>query len=333
MNKILLMILLGVCVVFSAPPTHAQEVATEQLFPKRFVDTVTRTGKLDFKRTLTLSFKSQGYLTQLKVDEGEYFEKDSLLAALEISELQERANSTYAELIKAKSALRREKKMVNDDLSSEERMENAQTMVETRRAAYRIADYNLQKSTIKAPFSGVVLSRHTELGELQNPGTSVLTVAPTENNWVVKVALTEAEVTRLAIGTIVDVRIDKLGIVQGKVSKIPAQADSHSNLFNIEVALPNLKVQPGIIAGQIAEVSIIIGSDESVFQVPMKAIMSVNENGQAILATKNLSNDRFEAQAFDIRKLSNQYVFLVAKAPDSAINVVTTGWQHIRIGL
>ena len=57
----------------------------------------------------------------------------------------------------------------------------------------KIAFYNLGKGKITAPFSGVVLHKHTQLGELQTPGSVVLTVAALEKNWVVKTVLTGDE--------------------------------------------------------------------------------------------------------------------------------------------
>ena len=41
------------------------------------------------------------------------------------------------------------------------------THVETKRAAYQVSYYNLDKAQIYAPFAGVVLARNTELGEFK----------------------------------------------------------------------------------------------------------------------------------------------------------------------
>jgi len=59
----------------------------EEISVQPLNNVIHRTGKLDFKRTLSLSFKSSGYLTKLSVDEGDYFDHKQLLASMDNSEL------------------------------------------------------------------------------------------------------------------------------------------------------------------------------------------------------------------------------------------------------
>ena len=73
--------LITVITIFAASPSFSKSYDLEQVIVEPYADTIKRTGKLDFKRTLNLSFKSSGYLTKLSVDEGQYFEKGRLHAA------------------------------------------------------------------------------------------------------------------------------------------------------------------------------------------------------------------------------------------------------------
>ena len=74
-------------------PLAAQSYDTEIISAELYNDTIQRTGKLDYKRTLALSFKSTGYLDLLTVDEGDQFTKGQLLASLDITELKQQKNS------------------------------------------------------------------------------------------------------------------------------------------------------------------------------------------------------------------------------------------------
>ena len=49
--------------------------------PEPYIQVIKRSGKVNFKRTVNLSFKSSGFLTQLNVDEGDMFVAEKLLAA------------------------------------------------------------------------------------------------------------------------------------------------------------------------------------------------------------------------------------------------------------
>jgi multidrug efflux system membrane fusion protein len=308
----------------------SQSYDLEQVIVEPYADTIKRTGKLDFKRTLNLSFKSSGYLTELSVDEGQYFEKDQLLASLDTTELLQNKNATFAQLLQAKREVNRQKKLLENALNSEQDLDIALTQVETTRAAYQIAFYNFEKAQVIAPFSGVVLNRYTELGELQSPGHEILKIAALDKNWVVKVALTGSEVSQVRLGQKVNVSLQALGVVIGEVSKIPAIANTNGNMFIIEVLLPNLTLKSGIVAGQIAEITIDFTSDNFVYRLPISALISVDDNGQAIVITKN--DQELIYQHYDIYRLDNQFLYLFASVDDQPIQIVTSGWQHIKLG-
>jgi RND family efflux transporter MFP subunit len=310
--------------------TLSQSYDLEQVIVEPYADTIKRTGKLDFKRTLNLSFKSSGYLKKLSVDEGQYFEKDQLIASLDTTELLQNKNATYAQLLQAKREVNRQKKLLEKGLSSEQDLDVALTRVETTRASYQIAFYNLDKAQVFAPFSGVVLTRYTELGELQSPGKEILKVAALEKNWVIKVALTGNEVSQVRLGQKVNVTLQALGGVVGEVSKIPAIANTVGNMFIIEVLLPNLTLKSGIVAGQIAEITIDFTSDNFVYRLPISALITVDDNGQAVVITKN--NQELTYQHYDIYRLDNQFVYLFASVDDQPLQIVTSGWQHIKLG-
>lgn len=328
-NSFIRLLIVGISISASFS-TLSQSYDLEQVIVEPFADTIKRTGKLDFRRTLNLSFKSSGFLTQLSVDEGQYFEKDQLIASLDTTELLHNKNSTYAQLLQAKREVNRQQKLINNGLSSEQELDVALTQVETSRAAYQVAFYNLEKAQVFAPFAGVVLNRYTELGELQSPGREILKVAALEKNWVVKVALTGNEVSQVRLGQKVNVSLQAVGNVIGEVSKIPAIANTSGNMFIIEVLLPNLTLKSGIVAGQIAEITIDFTSDNFVYRLPISALVSVDDNGQAVVITKN--KQELAYQYYDIYRLDNQFVYLFASVDDQPLQIVTSGWQHIKLG-
>lgn len=288
-----------------------------------------RTGRLAFKRTINLSFKSSGYLSKLSVDEGDYFEKDQILAAMDVSELVEHKNAAYAQLMQAKIDVNRIQKLIEQKLSSEQAIDLATTKLKTTRAAYKVAFYNLEKAQVIAPFSGVVLARYADFGELMSPGQISLKVAALKNNWVVKVALTGTEVSQVRLKQKVKIRLHALGMVEGVISKIPIISNAQGHLFMIDVLLPELLLTDGVIAGQIAEVIMEFTSEDVVYQLPIEALMTVDEEGKAVVAAKTGNEKLFTKHRYDIYKLNNQYIYLHANNDDQPIQIVTSGWQNI----
>jgi RND family efflux transporter MFP subunit len=315
---------------FLSSTLFAQNYETTELQVEPFSDTIERSGKLAFKNTSVLTFKTNGFLAKLTVDDGDAFEKNQLLAVLDTTELEADKNFYYAKLMQAKRDLTRSRSLLKKKLASQQEVDNAQTALETSRSAYQVAFYNLDKAKIIAPFSGVVLYKHTQLGELQVLGKSVLTVAASERNWVIKVALTGDEISRIKLKQQVEVKLSNKALIIGEVIKIPAIANTEGNLFIIDVLLPELNLSSGVVAGQLANVKINFSSQNMVYRLPIDALVGVNDEGRAIILVEG-DRESFQHQYFDIHKLDNQFVYLSSNADESPLKVVVRGWQNIQI--
>lgn len=321
--------------VSSVIPSYAQQLETKTVKAEPMVKKINRTGKLAFKRTLNLSFKSSGYLEKLNVDEGDSFTAGQLLAQLDSKELIAEKNASDARLLQAEREVGRINTLLSKNLSSQQALDDAKTLVDTTRASYKIAEYNLAKAKLIAPFDGVVLTRFTELGELQSPSQSALNIAAIDNNLVVRVALTATELNLVQLEQRIDMNLMPLGLVTGTVSKIPAIADQQSHLFTIEILLANLKVNQ-VVVGQLAHVLTDVITDTFAYKIPIKALNSVDGEGRALVMVLNTNTNSAEAesylqQAFFIKQLSNEYIYLSAQASSKPLTIVTRGWQHLTL--
>jgi len=313
-------------------PLYAQQIETKTIKAEPIIKKINRTGKLAFKRTLNLSFKSSGYLKELNVDEGDSFTKGQLLAQLDTAELTAEKNASYARLYQAKREVKRTNTLLNKKLSSQQALDDAKTLVETTRASYKVAQYNLAKSKLFAPFNGVVLARFTELGELQSPSQKTLQLAALNNNLVVRVALTAAELNLISLQQELDINLTQLGVVTGVVSKVPAVADQQSHLFTIEVLLRNLTANQ-VVVGQLARVTTSIPTKELAYRVPIEALNSVDNQGRALIMLQYANSDpiSYSQQPFEIKSLSNEYIYLSAQQGSLPFTVITQGWQHLAL--
>lgn len=335
MNPRLFGLLSFLCFIsmLSSAPVFAQQLETKTIKAEPIVKKINRTGKLTFKRTLNLSFKSSGYLEELNIDEGDSFIKGQLLAQLDSEELTAEKNASYARLLQAKREIKRINTLLSKKLSSQQALDNAKTLVETTRASYKIAQYNLVKAQLIAPFDGVVLSRYTELGELQNPNQSALKIAAVEHNLVVRVALTAAEVNLVNLQQRINLNLTQYGLVTGTVSKVPAIADQQSHLFTIEVLLENLKVNQ-VVVGQLVHVLAEVMTDTFSYRLPLEALNSVDSQGKAlvmVLDADSTESKSYRQQAFLIKQLSNEYIYLSAQPSSPPLTIVTRGWQHLAL--
>lgn len=315
------------------PHTYAQPLETKIIKAEPIVKEINRTGKLAFKRTLNLSFKSSGYLEKLNIDEGESFTKGQLLAELDSAELIAEKSASYARLVQAKREVKRVNTLLSRNLSSQQALDDAKTLVETTRASHKVAAYNLSKAQLLAPFDGVVLARFTELGELQSPNQSSLRIAAIENNLVVRVALTAEEVNLVKLQQKVNINLTQFGLVVGNISKIPAIADQQSHLFTIEVLLSGLATDQ-VVVGQLAHVLTDVLTDTLAYRLPIAALNSVDSQGRALIMVLDVDSkqaEKYKQQAFTIKQLSNEYIYVSAQQSSLPLTIVTQGWQQLAL--
>jgi len=331
--KFILLKLVSVFLLLSIN-SFAQNISNEsyqvtQVDVEPYIQVIKRTGKVNFRHTVNLSFKTEGFLTQLNVDEGDVFEAKQLLATLDTSELKADKNATYARLLQAKRNVNRIQTLLAKKLSSQRELDDALTAVETTRAAYRVAFYNMEKAQVFAPFSGVVVQRNTELGELQSPGKIALEVAALEQNLIVRAALTSEEIGFVRLNQKVQVHIARFGLIEGEISKIPVISNSRSHLFNIEVLLPETSFTRPLIAGQLAQILINTQSHDFVYRLPIEALNAVNDHGQALIMLEK--SGETSQQAFSIYKTDNDYIYLQASQSDLSLQVITLGWNKLSL--
>jgi HlyD family secretion protein len=141
-----------------------------------------------------------------------------------------------------------------------EDIEDARAQMEQARASLKLVETQLSYTVLHSPLSGVVLVKSSEMGEVVNPGTSVLTLAEIENVWL-KAYIPETELSRVKWGQDVAVTTDLQPekIYKGRISFISSQAEFTPKqiqtekervtlVYRIKVDIPNpeRELKPGM---------------------------------------------------------------------------------------
>jgi HlyD family secretion protein len=107
-----------------------------------------------------------------------------------------------------------------------EDIEEARAQVDQGRASLKLAETQLGYAVIYAPLSGVVLVKSGEVGEVVNPGTSVITMADVGNVWL-KAYIPETELSRVRWGqeVLVTTDLQPRKEYKGRISFISSQAE------------------------------------------------------------------------------------------------------------
>ena len=141
-----------------------------------------------------------------------------------------------------------------------EDIEDAKAQVEQARASLKLAETQLSYTVLNSPLSGVVLVKSSEMGEVVNPGTSIITLADLENVWL-KAYIPEIDLSKVKWGQEVIVTTDlrPKKEYKGKISFISSQAEFTpksiqtekervTSVYRIKVDIPNpdRELKPGM---------------------------------------------------------------------------------------
>ncbi len=130
----------------------------------------------------------------------------------------------------------------------------AQGRVQAQAAIVRQSQARLEYALIRAPITGVVLERFTEIGNLVQPGNELLRLGNL-NQLRVIVDLSEREVADLDVGQTATINLDIAPStpLTGRITRISPAADATARLVPVEILLDNPDQRFG--AGLLARVS------------------------------------------------------------------------------
>lgn len=147
-------------------------------------------GRLEPQQRTELGFERAGRIDAVEVDEGDRVIAGAVLAYMDTARLSAReaelnaaVAATAANLALAKKNLARFKRMVRTDAASKQRLDDAAARAATLTAELALAKarvasnrVELAKSKLLAPFTGLVVRRHYDRGQVVATGQPVVTL-------------------------------------------------------------------------------------------------------------------------------------------------------------
>jgi multidrug efflux system membrane fusion protein len=151
----------------------------------------------------------------------------------------------------------------------------AESGIRSAEAAVTRAEEEIERLTIRAPFSGHLESDTAELGALMQPGALCATIIQLDPIKLVGF-VPEAQVDRVTLGAAAGARLASGHEVTGEVTFISRSADERTRTFRVEITVPNPDVT--IRDGQTADIAIRTEGTRA-HLLPTSA-MTLNDNGQ-----------------------------------------------------
>lgn len=210
---------------------------------------VTASGYLVARTRATLSSKVLGRVSWLGVQEGSRVSKGQVLARLESPDLAASRDQVKAQLDQAKVDLDRAVKLQVQGIQDAATVDRLRSQKLTLEAQLVYQNALLDSMALKAPFSGVVTQKLSEVGETVAPGSAgganainaILVMADFET-LEVEVEVNEASIVKLSKGMPAEIRVDALegqggrAVLKGRLREIYPSSNRQKAVVIVRVA-------------------------------------------------------------------------------------------------
>lgn len=266
----------------------AEPVATAPAAQREVDLTYTADAVVEAVRQSTVSAQISGRIKEILFDVGDRVKKGQVILRIDESEVAQglaeaRAVLAQAEanFASAKSHYERAERLFARGFVSQAALDKAraefqaaQSQVNARRAAAGIASTTRGYATVVAPYSGVVLARHVELGETVVPGKPLMTgFDPGQLRAVATVPQHKLKEIQPKAGVTVEFPVLGKSVKAASLTFQPA-ADPRTHATKVRLELPT--GLEGVYPGMFARAHFVVGRG-SKLTVPASAVVRRSE--------------------------------------------------------
>lgn len=258
-------------------------VEVRRVEPGEFTDVIRLTGTVQANQDVVVSAEESGVIRQLFVEKGRGVSAGQPIAKVDDRILRSQVEQARAEASLATEIWERRRRLWEEDrVGSELAYLEARSTAEQARANLETLEQRLERTTVRAPISGILDDRMVEVGTMVSSGTPVariLDLTPVK----VRGGVPERYAVDVEVGSSATATFDVLGgqSYEGEISFVGAAVDRASRTFPVElvIANPGRAVKPEMVAN----VTVVRRGLEAALVVPQEALVRVEDGFQVFV--------------------------------------------------
>lgn len=253
-------------------------------------------GDVTTKQNVLIYPEMSGILDRVYVKEGQQVAKGQLLASIDDGGLSSQLVQMKTQAALAKTTFERQKRLWDQNIGSEIQYLEAKTAYKAQESAVEQIKSQVAKSSIRAPFSGIIDDVIKDQGTVvgPGPGSEVFRIVNLSNMYI-KVEVPESHLPNVTPGKNVRVYFPVLGdSVMTKVRQTGNFINPSNRSFTVEIPVPSDggKIKPNLTA----KVMINDYTSEDAILIP-QGIVSENAEGEQYVYLVNADSMSSEAVA------------------------------------
>lgn len=241
----------------------------------------------------TVSAQTSGRVSKIFFDVNDYVKKGDVLLRMRDKDQQAKLKVAQADYNQAETEFNRVQELHLNKLIAKSAVDKAESQLKSTRARLDQAEENLERTIVRAPYSGIVVKRHIEVGETARTGVPLFTGLSLES---LRVAVNLPQDIISAVRQRKTARIfleQSNKTVSATSMSITPYADEDSHTFLVRVKLP--EGDHGLYPGMATKVAFTVGQVRKLL-VPISAVAHRSE-----VAAVYVMNEQQELSLLQVR--------------------------------
>ncbi|MEO8178487.1 MAG: efflux RND transporter periplasmic adaptor subunit [Deltaproteobacteria bacterium] len=260
----------GQAMAKTGPPPES--VNTARAVTQNWGGTLNAVGSVVSEQGVSLSNEVPGVVSKLNFESGARVKQGQLLLELDSSVEKAQLASTRAKLKLAQQSLQRSQRLAPSGAIPAAQLDTDESSVNGLAADEQALRAQIERKSVRAPFSGRLGIRAVNLGQYLAPGT-MLTVLESTEAVFVDFAIPQTESSHVHRGMPVRAQVDAAGPepMEGTVSAIDPSLDPQTRNIRVRASLKNQedRLRPGMFV----RVAVVLPEEKPAVVVPATSVV------------------------------------------------------------
>jgi RND family efflux transporter MFP subunit len=224
-------------------------VSTSRIIKQDFNHYVELQGDVKSEKIISIYPEFSGIINEIFVKSGESVDKGQILATIDDGGLKQQLSQLQITYNLAKTTYERQERLWGQKIGSEIQYLESKSMFEAQSKAIEQLTKQLNKTIIKAPFSGIIDNVIVKKGEVVYPGRSNLMLLVNMQEMYVESKVPENYINSITKGKNVVIEAPMLNIVlKSKIRLVANYINPLNRTYRIEAEIPknNYKIKPNL---------------------------------------------------------------------------------------
>lgn len=255
----------------NSPARSLLQVDVVQMDYETIEDRIFSSGTIEANEVVELSTEASGIITSIFFEEGREVEKGQLLVKINDSELQAQKQRAEYRLNLAEQREERQRRLLERGGISQDDYDATLNEVNVLRAEVRLIDAQIDRTEIRAPFSGIIGLKYVSVGSYISPATRIASLQEMDPIKI-DFSIPERHLTRVSIGDRILFSVQGIdSTFTGEVYAIEPRIDTQTRTLQIRALSPNPDIL--LFPGAFATITLIMEQIDNALMVPAIAVI------------------------------------------------------------